>query len=239
MSQTKWGLIMRGNAKLQTLRQKVYEYLKLQIANGTLKPGEFLDLKTIESEMGMSRTPLRDALFQLEVEGFVTIYPRKGVMLNSLDLKTIRNIYEIVGALESSVLINAAMKITEEDVVRMSELNDRMRRSLDRDDYENYYEANVQFHNVFLDLSDNDQLLVTSRVMRDRLYDFQSRGFLKEWEESNLREHREMVRLLEVGNFNGTAEYLRDVHWAFPVQERFIRKYYFTVNGRGAPSRQA
>lgn len=47
----------------------------------------------------MSRTPLRDALFQLESEGFITIYPRRGVVLNVLDLKTVRDIYEIIGAL--------------------------------------------------------------------------------------------------------------------------------------------
>lgn len=221
---------MRENRALETLREKVYEYLKGQINSHELKSGSFLDLNRIGQELGMSRTPLRDALFQLESEGFITIYPRRGVMLNVLDLKTVRDIYEIIGALESSVLINVAVKFTENDVSRMSELNLLMEASLAKDDYDTHYDANVKFHNVFLDMSDNAELLRYAKILRERLYDFpKSRGLLKEWETGNLREHKEMVRLLEAGNFNAAAEYLRDVHWSFSVQERYIRKYYFAL----------
>lgn len=220
---------------LETLRGKVYGYLKEQINEQKLRAGAFLDLNRIGRELGMSRTPLRDALFQLESEGFITIYPRRGVVLNVLDLKTVRDIYEIIGALESAALISVAVKFTEVEVNRMSELNDRMDTSLARDDYETYYKANVDFHDVFLNLSDNEELLRSARILRERLYDFpKTRGFLKEWETSNLREHREMVRHLESGDFNTAAEYLRDVHWSFSVQERYIRKYYFALKNDNA-----
>ena len=221
---------MRENRSIETLRERVYGYLKDQINAQKLRPGSFLDLNLIGRELGMSRTPLRDALFQLESEGFITIYPRRGVMLNVLDLKTVRNIYEIVGALESAVLISTAVKFTEDDVRRMIELDKQMDVSLGKEDYDTYYDLNVDFHNVFLDKSDNDELLRSARILRERLYDFpRSRGLLKEWEQSNLREHLEMVRLLEKGNFTAAAEYLRDVHWSFSVQERYIRKYYFAL----------
>jgi DNA-binding GntR family transcriptional regulator len=215
---------------IEPLRERVYEYLKGRINEHTLRAGEYLDLDRIGSVLEMSRTPLRDALFQLETEGFITIYPRRGVMVNVLDLKTIRNIYEIIGALESAVLVSAAMKFSEGDVRRMDALNDSMSASLSRGDYAAYYDMNVEFHNVFLDMSDNAELVRYARIQRERLYDFpRTRGFLPEWEESNLREHREMVSFLEAGNFNAAAEYLRDVHWSFSVQERFIRKYYFAL----------
>ncbi len=221
---------MRENRSLETLRERVYGYLKDQINEQKLRPGSFLDLNLIGRELGMSRTPLRDALFQLESEGFITIYPRRGVMLNVLDLKTVRNIYEIIGALESAVLIGAAVKFTEEDVRHMAMLDKQMDASLSKEDYDTYYDLNVEFHNVFLNKSDNEELLRSARILRERLYDFpRSRGLLKEWERSNLREHLEMVKLLEKGNFTAAAEYLRDVHWSFSVQERYIRKYYFAL----------
>lgn len=221
---------MKENRSIETLREKVYGYLKDQISAKKLTPGNFLDLNLIGRELGMSRTPLRDALFQLESEGFITIYPRRGVMLNMLDLKTVRNIYEIIGALESAVLIGAAIQFTEDDVRRMAELDRQMNLCLNREDYDTYYDLNVEFHNVFLNKSDNDELLRSARILRERLYDFpRSRGLLKEWEQSNLREHVEMVKLLEKGNFTLAAEYLRDVHWSFSVQERYIRKYYFAL----------
>lgn len=210
-----------------SLRSVVYEYLKGQINSHSIRPGSFLDLTRISEEIGLSRTPLRDALFQLEFEGFVTIYPRKGVLVNVLTLKHIRDIYEIIGALESSCLISVSIKIEREHIARMQEHNDAMQHYLEQDQFDVYYEHNVHFHNVFLELSDNEALLESARILRERLYDFpRNPGFLKDWESSNLAEHREMMLMLQQGDFNGAANYLRDVHWSFAVQERFIRRYY-------------
>lgn len=215
---------------LETLRKRVYEYLRDGINSHTLRAGEFLDLNRIGEELGMSRTPLRDALFQLESEGFITIYPRRGVMVNALELKTVRDIYELIGALESAALISVSVKFTESDVARMRQLDDSMESALAREDYDAYYERNVEFHNVFMDMSDNKELVRYARIQRERLYDFpRTMGHLHEWDESNLREHLELVSLLEARNFNAAAEYLRDVHWSFSVQERYIRKYYFAL----------
>ncbi|MDL2263201.1 GntR family transcriptional regulator [Synergistaceae bacterium OttesenSCG-928-I11] len=215
---------------IEPLRERVYAYLKDRINTHRVRAGEFLDLDGIGTELGMSRTPLRDALFQLESEGFITIFPRRGVMVNTLELKTIRDIYEIIGALESAALISVAVRIDDRDVAHMNELNDVMEAALARDDYATYYERNVAFHDVFLDKSDNAELVRQARIQRERLYDFpRTLGFLKEWDESNLSEHREMVRMLYARNFNAAAEYLRDVHWSFSVQERYIRKYYLAL----------
>jgi DNA-binding GntR family transcriptional regulator len=221
---------VREDVSIKTLRERVYGYLKEHMNSCRLREGEFLDLKRIGRELGMSRTPLRDALFQLESEGFITIYPRKGVKLNALDMKTVRDIYEIIGALESSALLSAALKFSEADVRRMIELDDKMRCALDADDFDVYYGYNVDFHDTFLDMSENWELVRYARVQRERLYDFpRSRGWLKEWEQSNLREHVEMTGMLERGDFESAAGYLRDVHWSYSVQERFIRKYYFAL----------
>jgi len=213
---------------LKSLREMVYEYLKKQLNEGHLEQGSFLNLNKISEELGISKTPLRDALFQLESEGFITIFPRRGAMVNVLTLEKIRNIYQIVGALESAVLSSVGLRLRSEDLDRMETYNEEMRAALEVNDFDLFYAKNLSFHNVFLDYSDNEDLLHSVRILKERLYDFpRSKGFVKDWEVISTGEHAEILRLLRKEDYNGAAEYVRDVHWSFAVQERFIRKYYF------------
>lgn len=213
---------------LKSLREQVYDYLRVQMNEGRLRTGAFLNLNDISRELGMSRTPLRDALFQLESEGFVTIFPRRGVIVNQLTLEKIRNIYEILGAMESAVLVYVALRFRPEDAERMAKYNEQMRKALERDNFSAFYDANLKFHNVYLDMSDNAEMLHYIKIHKERLYDFpRNKAFVKEWEMHSLGEHEELIALLRRQDFNGAADYMRDVHWSFAVQERFIRKYYF------------
>ena len=107
-------------------------HFTLKSLEGRLRPGAFLNLNDISRELGMSRTPLRDALFQLESEGFVTIFPRRGVVVNSLTLEKIRNIYEILGALESAALLLVAVRFRDGDADLMEKYNQQMRKALER-----------------------------------------------------------------------------------------------------------
>lgn len=216
------------NISLKSLREQVYEGLRIQMNEGRVRPGAFLNLNEISNELGMSRTPLRDALFQLEFEGFVTIFPRRGVMVNALTLEKIRSIYEILGALESSVMVHAALRFSDDAVVMMEKHNQQMRKALDRNNFSAYYEANLKLHNVYLDMSDNVELLNLIKMNKERLYDFpRNKVYVKEWEQHSVGEHDELIGHLRRGRFNDAADFMRDVHWSFSVQERFIRKYYF------------
>ena len=212
---------------LKSLREKVYQYLKKGLNEGTLRQGAFLNLNAISAELGMSRTPLRDALFQLESEGFVTIFPRRGVMVNRLDMDKVRSLYEIGGALDSAVSVRVGPKLGEEDLARMEFLNAQMRAAVDEQDFDRYYENNLAFHAVYLDLSENTELLRTIRMLRERLFEFpKSKTFNKEWETKAVGEHAEIIRLFRTGDFNRVAEYIRDVHWSYERQERYARKAY-------------
>ncbi len=209
------------------LRERVYGKLKELLNAGKLKPGAFLDLSAIGKELGLSRTPLRDALIRLEIEGFVRIYPRRGVMVRSLDLPTIKGIYEQIGALESAVVWNMGPKFTAEDAARMREYNEEAQAALDRDDFSGYYQANLAFHGVYLGLSDNAELVRSVEILKERLYDFPRRsGFVKEWELVSLREHGELLALLDRRDFAAASDWVRDVHWSYESQERFIKRYY-------------
>ena len=69
---------------VKSLREQVYEYIRDQMMTGHILPNTTLNLNQISDHLGISKTPLRDALIRLEVEGFVTIMPRRGVVVNAL-----------------------------------------------------------------------------------------------------------------------------------------------------------
>jgi len=216
-----------GLIVVSSLREQIYDYLKEAMQLGRLQPGATLDLKALEQEIGISRTPLRDALLQLAAEGFVEILPRRGVRVVALSIERIRDHYEILAALEGTALRNGATRITPEHVDHMEQLNETMRSALADDDFDEFYALNLQFHECWLDLSDNRELKRTVRILKQRLYDFpRNPGFIKEWEENSTHEHAQIVAHLRAGDVNAAADYVRDVHWSFTVQEKFIRRYY-------------
>lgn len=219
-------------ASPRSLREQVYEHLRALMNRGQLRPGSNLDLNALAKQMGISRTPLRDALLRLEAEGFVEILNRRGVRIAELTLDRIRDVYEILGGLESACVTSVGDRITPETTARMRELNEEMERALDVSDFSRFYDANLAFHDAYLNLSTNSELVRQVHVLKQRLYDFpRLEGFVPEWERASTGEHRALLELLEKGRIREAANLLRDVHWSFSYQEPFIRRYYAATKG--------
>ncbi len=215
---------------VKSLREQVYSYLHGQLDGGHIRPGSTLNLNEMSEGLGISKTPLREALIQLEVEGFVTFYPRRGIVVNTLTESDIRHAYEIIGSLESSVILWYFDRFDEDSIAALEEKNALMKEALERDDFEVFYENNLLFHNVFLSFTDNNSLVKTVMNYKTRLYDFPRRkGFVKEWEIRSTGEHQRFIELIKMNDARGAAEYFRDVHWSFKVQEPFIKKYYIEL----------
>lgn len=216
-----------------SLADRVYTELKRRLNNGNLGPGDFIDQGALGRELGMSRAPLRDALIRLEVEGFVTTYPRRGVMVRPLDLAAVRDIYEILGALEGAAAEHAEGRFGLEQAEALDAHIAAMEVALESDDFNSYYAANVAFHDVYIGLSPNADLRRTVRLLKERLYDFpRRRSFLREWELASMGEHRELAARFRCGDYAGAARWIREVHWSYSVQEAWVRAYY--VAGPGA-----
>jgi DNA-binding GntR family transcriptional regulator len=212
---------------IKSLKEQVYEYLREQMRRGEIMPGSAIDMEETSKKLGVSKTPLRDALLQLEMEEFVTILPRRMVVVNSLTKRDIRNYYEIIGSLESMAMLKAFDGLKAADIEAMQKLNAGMKEAISANDFDLYYERNLAFHNTFLNLCGNDSLVKLVNNLKKRLYDFpRPQGFVKEWEESSILEHQALIDLLRKGRGQDAANHIRDVHWSFKVQERFVRKYY-------------
>ena len=213
----------------RSLREQVYEYLRDQMATGGLQPGAFLDLNQLAARLGISRTPLREALLHLESQGFVTILPRRGFRLNALTLDDIRHYYEIIGALEAAALRAVGPALGPSDFARMRALDAAMAAAVAERDFDRYYEANLAFHDVYLRRSDNARLIAHVHLLKQRLYDWPRRErMVQAWEQHSGVEHEDFLQLLERGDVAGAAAHLQDVHWSFAVQEPFIQAYYFS-----------
>lgn len=211
----------------KSLKDQVYDYLRGQLYKENLKPGSQINLDKISKQLGISKTPLRDALIRLEMEGFVTILPRRGVMVNVLTHREIEQFYQIIGALESSAILSAFSNIDQNAIKKMEELNNEMREAIRKDDFNLYYDKNLQFHDIYLDLCGNDLLKRTAVMLKKRLYDFpRQKSYVKEWEEASILEHAELVKLIRDGKMIKSARFVRDVHWSYRVQEKYIKRYY-------------
>ncbi len=196
------------NAK--SLREQVYDYIREELSRGKLTPGMAINLNEISQELGISKTPLRDALLQLDTEGFVTISPRRGVFVNRLTIEEIRSCYEIIGALEAAAILSVFDNIQPLHLEKMKWLNAALRVAMKREDYQAYYQQNLLFHDVFLELSHNAAMKRIIMPMKRRLYDFPRRGYIKEWELGNCRDHDRLIDAFGTGDRDGARARLAE-----------------------------
>jgi DNA-binding GntR family transcriptional regulator len=220
-------LLINETKVVKSLGEQVYEYLFAQLQQRALAPGAFLDLNEIAARLGISRTPLRDALIYLEVEGHVKIVPRRGVMVIYPEIDEIKNLYQMIGALEATALEEAARRFTAEDHRKLRELNREYRKRVDEGSFEACLKANYAFHGYFLDRCGNASLISLVRAQKRRLYDWpRHTELLAAWERKNLEEHERMADLICAGDLPGAVHILKDIHWCFAVQEQFIHSFY-------------
>jgi len=199
----------------QLLRTQVYEYLREALHNGKIKPGMFISINQVVKELGMSRTPLRDALLQLQTEGFVTFLPQRGIRINTIDDSDLVDIYEMLGALDSRALLSVCGQLGPREVAKMKKINEQMLKAIHKKRFDRYFELNRDFHNVYLDLSTNKPLLNHVNILRQRLFEFGAKGdWLEKVPQLNYTEHLSMIDLLEAGHCREAADFMRDVHCA-------------------------
>ena len=209
-----------------TLREKVYKYLRNELTLGNLRLESYIDQNKICEYLNISRAPLRDALIQLEVERFVQILPRRGVRINRLTSRDVRDTYGVLAAVESFVVATVFYKFKKRHIDQMEALNRELGEKLDTRDYETYYQLNLNFHDVFLKLSKNDLFRDIVSPLKQRLYDFPRMKYDREWELTNLEEHRRFVYSVKADNLDAAVAVIRNEHWDFDLQKDKIYKVY-------------
>lgn len=143
----------------QPLREMVFNVLMEAIISGQLPPGERLMEVQLAEEMGVSRTPVREAIRRLELEGFVVMIPRKGAYVAGLSIKDIVNIFEIRTALEQLAVSLAAERMTPDDLETLERMVVELSESVQDADVDSWAEMDKRFHRLICEYSRNERLI--------------------------------------------------------------------------------
>lgn len=196
----------------QPLREVVCETLRDAIVNGVLKPGERLMEIQLAEELGVSRTPVREAIRKLELEGFVIMIPRRGTYVADLSIKDINEVFEVRTALEVLAAGLATERITEEELEQMERLLVHIGEYIETGDFEKIVEADSRFHDILYQATRNDRLIQIINNLREQLTRFRSISMAYPGRIKNtLEEHSRLVEAL-AGRDHDLAERLATEH---------------------------
>jgi len=196
----------------QLLRTQVYDYLRSELKAENLSPGMFVSINQMMKKLNISRTPLRDALLQLQTEGFVTFLPQRGIRINELNRQDIEDLYEMLGALDSRILLSVFNQLGPEKIGQLKQINKNMYANMSEHNFYQYWDLNTAFHHVYLDLSSNAPILKQLIIIRQRLFEFGKKDWSLKMRELNYNEHLTMIELIEKGDAVKAADFMRDVH---------------------------
>ena len=183
-----------------SLRERVYRHLEAALREGQLHHGTCLDQDRLCEELGVSRTPLRDALLRLEAEGFVTIQPRKGVYITPVSDAFVKSACQILGALEADCLDTVFPLLTSRHIRQLEESNKRQEQFLERRQAVEYHAENARFHDIFLSLSSNTLLYQTIGPLRRRLDMLPDHPLAYEQARAALNDHCRFIDSLKMKN---------------------------------------
>lgn len=154
------------------LREVVFESVRAAIISGVLKPGERLMEVQLAEKLGVSRTPVREAIRKLELEGLVLMMPRKGAYVADLSIKDITEVLEIRAALEGLASGLAALKITDEEIHELDLIAKRFHRAIVEGDFDKILQGDIDFHDVIFRASRNEKLVQINNNLREQVQRF-------------------------------------------------------------------
>lgn len=206
----------------QPLPRRVHATLRSRLLDGTLLPGTRLDYKQLAQELGVSTTPVREAVTQLASEGFVDLVPRLGAVVRSLNQNTAAELYEVREAIETYAALKAAerlsgrhLELLKQQLATMQRVFGEFQKSgqlcLDADALDEFLDADLAFHKTVLLGARNPALArtVEESQVQARIF-FADRGI---HEEHRLlmacQQHREILDALEKRDGAGASEAMR------------------------------
>lgn len=197
----------------QPLRSQIRSHLVERLLSGDLEPGSQLNETQLTEELGVSRTPLREALLQLEFEGLLRSTPGKGFSVAPLDETEMVELFDVGIELESLAL-RMGGGVGDDQLQELRDINAERRRILHDDgDRDDLVRLDDRWHRILASTCDNDQLLELLRLVRNRLYRYvyAFEGQKEEVEEA-IRDHEQVADALDEGDLERAVRLLRE-HW--------------------------
>ena len=201
---------MQARVQRSSLAQQATDVLRQQIYSHALLPGQRLDETVLAESLGISRTPLREALKVLSTEGLVDLKTHKGCYVTELNLADLEEIFPIMALLEGLVASEAAAKATPAQLKKLDDLHEKLERHAANGHIDRYYETNYAFHETLQQIAGNrwlqgviDDLRKLLKLSRHRSLKLEGRL------EASLAEHRELMKALHDGKTEQAEKIMR------------------------------
>ena len=176
------------------LRDIVFNSLRKAILKGELEPGERLMEKQLAEKMGVSRTPIREAIRKLELEGLVIMVPRKGAEVAMITEQDIKDVLEVRAALESLAVKLACQRMDKQNINDLLSVNDAFMGAARRKDVETVIKKDVEFHDTIYQATNNKKLIGMINNLQEQIYRFRVEYIRQMDDFTNLmNEHEEIV----------------------------------------------
>lgn len=154
------------------LREIVFETIRNAIISGDLKPGERVMEVQMAESLGVSRTPVREAIRKLELEGLVIMLPRKGAYVSDLTVKDLTEVLEIRASLEGLAAGLASIRIDEVEIEELEARALKFHKSIEEDDVEALILRDLEFHDAIFRASRNERLIQLNNNLREQVQRF-------------------------------------------------------------------
>lgn len=180
------------------LRDVVFHTLRRAILKGELKPGERLMEIQLASQLGVSRTPVREAIRKLELEGLVLMIPRKGAEVAEITEKNLRDVLEVRCALEELAVALACERMDDPGLEQLRQAAERFVELHNNPDITQVAQADVDFHDIIYMATGNEKLIQMLNNLREQMYRYRIE-YLKQMEAHPrlVSEHKELIEAIE------------------------------------------
>ena len=192
------------------MRDEVYETLLGWIMKGDLLPGEKLLDKELAESLGVSRTPVREALRRLEDKGHVEASASRWTRVADISISEAAMIYPVIGALEELAVSLAMPNLTDNDFAEMEQANADLKAAIQARDPEKSSKADVRFHNVIIKKSENHHLVNILDDLKIRHRRLEIVYFKKSVSAlTSVQEHKQIMKALKAKNLDKAVELIR------------------------------
>ncbi|HOQ37263.1 MAG TPA: GntR family transcriptional regulator [Acetivibrio sp.] len=190
------------------LREVVFNTLREAIISGELKPGERLMEVKLAEKMGVSRTPVREAIRKLELEGLVNMLPRKGAHVAELSAKDIMDVLEVRATLDGMATSLAAERITDEEIKDLAHIQSQFEAYAYKNNLQGSIKKDVEFHDLIYRASRNERLIQISSNLREQIQRFRV-IYMKDYSnpENLISEHKYIFDAISRHDVEGAKRY--------------------------------
>ena len=183
----------------ELLSKKVYRILKARIIKGDLTQGVKLFEAKIAEQLGVSRTPVREAIRGLAAEGLVKMTPNQGVVVINLSLEDLQEVLQIRELLEGYATSIVAKKINQDEIKKLEKIIEKMNISISKENVLAYSNSNAEFHDLIFNICGNKRLTKIYDNLSSSDHRFRLRALRNNFErlKYSLKEHREILEALK------------------------------------------